>query len=413
MRSTILSVGTEILFGEIVNTNTVFLSQQLQQLGIDVMYHHTVGDNSGRLADLIKLCFEDCDLVITTGGLGPTQDDLTKETACRVLGDELVLHQPSMDALEARFQKFGRPMTENNRKQAYLPSKSTAFPNDCGTAPGFALEVDGKCIICLPGPPHEMKDMWEKQAKPFLEKKADAVIFSKMIRTFGIGESALETAILDLVDGQTDPTLATYAKNGQCSLRIASKRKTREEAEAAVAEMLVKVQERVGEYIYSTEDEELFDVLGKKLLENNISIACAESCTGGLFAGGLTDIPGISQVFDRGIVTYTNRAKMEELGVKGETLETYDAVSEQTAKEMAAGLQKKTGCRLCLSVTGNAGPGGGTEERPVGLMFIGAAFDGKLVCRRLDPRGRDRSGNRRWAVLNMCELALRLLEGRE
>ncbi len=412
MKSSILSVGTELLFGQITNTNTVYLSQQLNLLGFDVLSHHTVGDNSHRLAHMIELSFLDCDLIITTGGLGPTQDDLTKEIACQVLQDELVPHQASMEKLESYFKKLNRAMTENNWKQGYFPSRATVFPNDVGTAPGFALEKDGKIIICLPGPPREMKYVFESQVKPFLEKKTESVIYYRMLRMFGIGESMLETKLLDLIDGQTDPTLATYAKEGECSVRIASKRASLEEAKTAVDQMIKLVEDRVGEYIFSRDDEDLYQVVGQKLMERGISVSSAESCTGGLFAQTLTEIPGISSVFDRALVTYSNRAKIEELSVNPDTLEKYGAVSENTAIEMAEGLKKVSGSRLCISVTGIAGPDGATEDKPVGLVYICAILDDTMVCKKSIMRNVNRSWNRNYAMLSMLDVINRLLDGR-
>lgn len=409
MKSAILSVGTELLFGQITNTNSVYLSQQLNMLGIDVMYHFTVGDNPQRLEEMIHHAFLDCDLIITSGGLGPTQDDLTKETAALALHDELVIHEPTMAWLEGYFKKLNRVMTENNRKQAYMPSRATIFDNDAGTAPGFALEENGKIIICLPGPPREMTLMFQNKVLPFLENKSKSTIYYKMIRTFGIGESALETALEDLIDAQIDPTLATYAKEGEACLRIASKRNTLDEAEQAVDAMLEKVKERVGEYIFSCNDENFYEVVGKKLLDGNISISCAESCTGGLFAQTMTNIPGISAVFDRGIVTYSNQAKMDELGVSAETLEKYGAVSEETAIEMAEGLKTVTGSRLCISVTGIAGPDGGTEEKPVGLVYICAILDGNLVSKEFRMRSVNRTLNRNYSVLCMLDMINHLI----
>ena len=241
MKSAILSVGTELLFGQITNTNSVFLSQQLNYLGVDVMYHYTVGDNPKRLAEMIRQAFTDCDLIITTGGLGPTQEDLTKEIAAEVLHDELVLHEDTLNELEEYFKRMNRVMTENNKKQAYLPSRAVMFDNDAGTAPGFALEENKKTIICLPGPPREMTRMFERKVKPYLEEKSESIIYYKMLRTFGIGESMLETELQQWIDGQTDPTLATYAKEGEACLRITSKRRTMEEATAAVEDMINKV----------------------------------------------------------------------------------------------------------------------------------------------------------------------------
>lgn len=410
MKSAILSIGTELLFGQITNTNSVYLSQQLNMLGIDVMYHHTVGDNPERLKEIIEQTFRDCDLIITTGGLGPTQDDLTKDIAAEVFQDKMVLHEDILQQLENYFKKLKREMTDNNKRQAYFPSKAIILPNDAGTAPGFALDENDKMIICLPGPPREMTRMFDTSVRALLEKKSNQVIYYKILRTFGIGESMLEAQLETLIDGQTDPTLATYAKEGECSLRIASKRDTREEAEAAVMEMIRKVDAIVGQYIFSYEDESLYEVVGKKLIEKNISVSCAESCTGGLFAETLTDIPGISAVFDRGLVTYSNKAKMEELKVKPETLEAYGAVSEETAVEMAEGLQKVTGSRLCISVTGIAGPEGGTAEKPVGLVYICAILDGKKISKECRMRNVSRKWNRNYTVLYMLDMINQMID---
>lgn len=413
MKSSILSVGTEILFGQIINTNTVYLSQQLNLLGIDVMSHHTVGDNSDRLADMIRQTFKECDLILTTGGLGPTQDDLTKEIACEVLHDNLVLHEPTREWLSEYFSKLGRTITDNNWKQADFPSRATIFSNEVGTAPGFALEEDGKTIICMPGPPREMKHMYENHVKPYLMEKTKSIIYYRMLRMFGIGESQLETDLLDLINGQTDPTLATYAKEGECSLRIASKQTTLEDAKRSVDDMTEKVSRCVGQYIFSYDDEEFHHVVGRKLIERNISISCAESCTGGLFAMSLTAVPGISAVFDRGLVTYSNRAKVEELGVRQETLDCFGAVSEETADEMARGLKQISGSRLCVSVTGIAGPEGGTPEKPVGLVFICAILDDKIISVRREIRNVNRDWNRNYAKLLMLDSVNKLLEGKE
>ncbi|MCI8647481.1 MAG: competence/damage-inducible protein A [Firmicutes bacterium] len=409
MKATILSVGTELLFGQITNTNTVFLSQQLNLLGFDVMYHYTVGDNPKRLEKLIHMAFKDCDLIITTGGLGPTQDDLTKEIACRALGDEMRLHQPSMERLETYFKKQNRKMTENNKKQAYMPSRAIVFENHAGTAPGFALEQDGKHMICMPGPPREMTAMFQESVLPYLEKKSEGVIYYRMIRTFGIGESMLETKLLPLINEQTDPTLATYAKEGECCLRIASKRSTKEEARNAVDDMLKQVREIIGEYIYSADDEELVQVTAKKLMEQNLSLSSAESCTGGMFAAAVTSVSGISKIFDRSLVTYSNEAKMQELGVREETLKTCGAVSEETAREMAEGLFQITGSDICISVTGIAGPEGGSPEKPVGLVYVGAVYRGKTHCRKIQMRNVNRNWNRNYAVLSMLDLICKLV----
>lgn len=407
MKTAILSVGTEILFGQIVNTNTVYLSQQMNMLGFDVIYHYTVGDNPKRVEEMIDLAFQDCDLILTTGGLGPTQDDLTKEVACKALDDTLVMMDDVLEEITKYFKTLGREMTENNKKQAIMPSRATVFHNDAGTAPGFALEKDGKYIICMPGPPREMKRMFQKSVVPFLQSMIDGALYYRQIRFFGIGESMLETQLLDLIDNQTDPTLATYAKEGECSLRIASKRDTEEEAEHAVDEMLEKVKERVGHYIYSCDDEELAQVVADRLMEQGLTLSSAESCTGGMFASTMTDIPGISQCFDRGLVTYSNQAKMEELGVSAGTLEKFGAVSEETALEMVEGLKRVSGSDVCISVTGIAGPGGGSEEKPVGLVYIGFSYGDKKICKKIQMRNVNRSWNRHYTLLCMLNVIYR------
>lgn len=410
MKTAILSVGTEILMGQIVNTNAVYLSTELNALGFDVMYHHSVGDNTGRLKETLDHLYHDCDLVITTGGLGPTQDDLTKETVCEYMEDEMVLDDASMKALEKAFRQYRSKMTENNLKQAYFPSRAVIFDNPHGTAPGFAIENKGKYAICLPGPPREMKEMYENHVRPYLEDKTDGKIVYRLIRTMGIGESQLETKLLDLIDEQTDPTLATYAKEGESYVRVASKRATQQEAEEAVSQMIQKVRERIGKYIYSEDNEDIWTVTGRMLMEKGITVSAAESCTGGLFAKTMTDIPGISSIFDRSLVTYSNEAKMQELGVSSETLEKYGAVSEETAVEMAEGLFRKTGSDICISVTGIAGPDGGTEEKPVGLSYIAMHKDGETKCRELRTRDVGRQYNRNRVMLNMINMIYREIE---
>ena len=402
------------MLGEITNTNVVYLSRELNTLGIDVMYHYTVGDNPARLAEMIEMAFKDCDLIITTGGLGPTQDDMTKEIACQVMGDELVLQEDILEEIKRRMLAYKAYMTDNNIKQAEMPSRAVIFYNDAGTAPGFALDrtlADGKkqYIACMPGPPREMKRMFTRSVMPWLEGMAEGVLVYKELRMFGIGESELETALLPLIDGQTDPTIATYAKDSECSVRVASKRASREEAEAAVEDMIRKVDELVGQFIYSHDDEDLVRVVSRKLMEQKLTIACAESCTGGMFAAALTDIAGISECFDRGIVTYSNEAKIQELGVKPETIETYGAVSEETAMEMATGIRRVSGTDIGISVTGIAGPGGGTDEKPVGLVYIGLDYKGEVTCHKIDRRITDRGRNRRYSTLSMLDMLNRAL----
>ncbi|MCL2223025.1 MAG: competence/damage-inducible protein A [Oscillospiraceae bacterium] len=409
MKSMILSVGTELLFGQIVNTNSVYLSQQLNSLGLDVLHHHTVGDNPRRLAEVIEHSLRDCDIIIATGGLGPTQDDLTKEVVSEVMGDTLLLDKEILEKIKALFKKINRDMTENNIKQAYLPSRATVFHNDVGSAPGFALADKGKVIICMPGPPRELKPMFENYARPYLEKLTDSKIYYRMIKTFGAGESWLETELFDLIDNQTDPTIATYAKEGECALRIASKRSTEAEAAEAVNAMTAQIKERIGELIYSLEDESLYEVVGKLLIEKNISISCAESCTGGLFSEYLTRVSGISAVFDRTFITYSNCSKIDELGVNPETIKSFGAVSAEVALEKARGVKAKSGSRLCISVTGVAGPGGGTADKPVGLSYIGLVFDDFEDVKEIRSRYSDREANRYYSMLCMMHMIYGML----
>ncbi len=377
MKCTILTVGTEILFGSIVNTNAVFLSKKLNELGIDVMYHMTVGDNTKRLREVLAHAYEDCDLIITTGGLGPTQDDLTKETIADFFGVRNLMNEAELKKLSDWFAAAGRHMAENNRKQAMFPEGAVILNNPNGTAPGFYLEKDGRSIACLPGPPFEMQPMFTNELAPILSTHSDGFLYYKMIRTSGIGESDLETALLPLINGQTDPTFATYASKHECSLRVASKRRTREEAEAAVEDAMKEVRKLVGKYIYSEDGEDISQVVLHRMLNGHITLSCCESVTGGSFAKTVTDMPGISAIFDRGIVTYSNEAKMSELGVKAETLDAYGAVSEQTAYEMAEGLWKVSGSDVCVSVTGLAGPDGDGSATPVGQVYIGVCYKGE------------------------------------
>lgn len=410
MKAAIISVGTELLFGQITNTNTVFLSQQLNLLGFDVLYHYTVGDNEDRLKKTINKAFDDCELILTTGGLGPTEDDITKEVVSKVMGKELKLHQESLYALKNYYKTMNRNMPENNLKQALLPEDSTVFFNGEGTAPGFAIKEGRKIIMAFPGPPREMKSMFMNKAFPYLKEISGGTIYYKILRTFGRGESALETDLIDLINNQTDPTIATYAKEGECSIRVASKKSDPKEAEIAVAEMIKKIDKIAGQYIFSYDNEDLWSKVSEKLVKNNISISCAESCTGGMFAEKLTDYPGISKIFDRGLVTYSYGAKEDELGVKKETLEKYTAISPQVAEEMVEGVYEKTKSDICISITGVAGPERGGKNFPVGLMYIGLKYKEKIQVKEIRIRNINRRWNRSYGVLSMFDFINKTLE---
>jgi len=388
MKATVLAVGTELLFGSVVNTNAVYISRKLQMLGIDVMYHMTVGDNPKRLFEMLDHIYKDCDLVIVTGGLGPTQDDLTKETIAEYFGVKNVENKEQVEILKANFKAFGRPMTENNLKQAYFPVGAVILPNANGTAPGFILGKEGKYIISLPGPPKEMNPMFMESVYPWLLEKQNAYLYYKTIRTVEIGESNLETELFSLIDKQTDPTLATYAEEYEATLRIASKRKTKEEAEKAVENTLEKVKEILGYRLYSSDDENLTDFVVKALIEKGISIASAESMTGGAFAKAVTSVPNASKILSSSYVTYSEEEKCRLLGVSEKTIKKYGVVSSEVAMEMADGLSKKNGSDISISVTGFAGPLGDD----VGLYYIGLKYKDRLIAvkkRSRKDRGRE------------------------
>ncbi len=411
MKCAIVSVGTELLMGQITDTNAVYLSEHLRSLGIDVLYRYTVGDNPARLERIIKSAFSECDLVISIGGLGPTEDDLTKETFCKALGVSLVRDEKTVRDLEENARVRQKILTDNNYKQAMVPEGARIFYNAAGTAPGFAKEKDGKMFICMPGPPREFISMWEGGVEDFLRDKGDGEIYYRVIRLFGKGESVIETDLFDLIDSQTDPTIATYAKEGECTIRVASKHKDQEEARKKVDEMTDLICQREKDYVYTTDDEPLVQLVGRKLLEKHLSISCCESCTGGMFASLLTSVPGISEVFDRGLVTYTYNAKMNELGVKEETLSKYTAVSRQVADEMVTGLHEKTGCDVCVSVTGLAGPGGGTKRKPVGLVYVGCIVLGRKKVVKLNISDLGRAWIRKYATLAMYNIINKMIDG--
>lgn len=377
-------------------------------MGFDVMYHFVVGDNPARLKEKLSDAFSDTDLVILTGGLGPTQDDLTKEMVAEYMGKGMYLDEKVMSMLDGFFKSRGRVMTENNVKQAYLPEGCTPFYNASGTAPGFALSVNGKTAICLPGPPREMKWLWENGVREYLEQFMEKKMFYRVIRTIGIGESDLETILMPVIDGQTDPTVATYAKEGECTLRVASQRDTAEEAEAAVQEMISRIDELVGDYIYSYDDEELKEVVVRKLKEKGLKITSAESCTGGKFAASITDIAGASEVLSSAYVTYSNESKIKELGVPAETIDTFGVVSPQVAEAMVEGALKRAGADIAVSVTGYAGP----EADPgheAGEAYIGYATHDRTGNIEIRTSRGDRNWNRGYILLRMLRAVYLLI----
>lgn len=413
MKAAIISVGTEILFGQITNTNSVYISQKLNELGISVLYHFTVGDNPERLKEILEYSYSECDLTISTGGLGPTEDDLTKEVISKFFGNKLICDKKSLEHIERIAAKRGYNLTENNYKQALMPEDCKILHNYRGSAPGFVIEKNGLTAISLPGPPSEMSGMWESGVEPYLRERTDSHIEYRVLRFFGIGESELETRLLPLIDKQTDPTLATYAKNSECTLRIASTRRNRDDAITAVNNYVEKVYNIVGEYMYSSNDEEFNFVVGNKLIDEGITISSCESCTGGLFASKLVEVPNISKVFTGSIVTYTWEAKMRELGVRKETLERFSAESEEVALEMVEGLKRKTASELCISVTGVAGPKDISSEKPAGLAYIGISFKGNSKVVKICRHKNDRNANRYYFYMCMLNEIFKILFDRK
>ena len=373
MNAEILCIGTELLLGNIVNTNAAYLSEQLARLGINVYHHSVVGDNPQRLRDALDIAVNRSDLVIMTGGLGPTYDDLSKETVSNYFNRQLVLHQPSFKKLEEFYAARSVKMQPNNEKQAYQPEGAVVFTNHSGTAPGAAIEDGDKIAIMLPGPPRELKLMFETEVLPYLQKFSDNIIVSRDIRLFGIGESQAETLLRDIMTQNTNPTLAPYAKEGEVMLRLTASASTEAEGYAMMEPVLEQIEPVIGQYIYGIDVPDLQTALVNYLLEHNITVATAESCTGGLISKSITDIAGCSAVYPGGVCSYSNEMKMKWLDVKKETLDAYGAVSEQTALEMAQGIRKATGADFGLSTTGIAGPGGGSDEKPVGLVYMAVA----------------------------------------
>jgi nicotinamide-nucleotide amidase len=387
MKSEIINVGTELLLGDILNTNSRYLSKKLAEIGIDVFFHSVVGDNKERLKSTVITALNRSDLIIITGGLGPTKDDITKEVICEVLDLELILDNNILSKIKCHFKSCLKGMPHNNIKQAYIPKGSKILPNQIGTAPGFIIEENGKIIALLPGPPKELSSMFENYLQQYLSSKSKHIIKSLTIKTIGIGESDLEMRIKDIIENQSNPTIATYAKEGQVEIRITAKATNEEVANCLINNVVDKITPVIKDYIYSYNNETLEELVYRMLLDRKLKIGFCESCTGGLIASRFTRIPGVSKVFEEGIITYSNESKLRELGVRKETLQKYGAVSKETALEMAIGLKKKSKVDIALSVTGIAGPTGGTKEKPVGLVFIGLVTDKNQKCIKYNLKG--------------------------
>ncbi|MGE5628676.1 MAG: competence/damage-inducible protein A [Solirubrobacterales bacterium] len=408
MNAEIISVGTELLLGDIVNTNAQYLARRLADYGIPVFHQSVVGDNSKRLKDEFSEAFKRCNIIITTGGLGPTSDDITKEIAAEYFNKEMIIDQGSLNKLEEIFLKQNRTLTLSNKKQAYFPKGCIILPNHNGTAPGCIINENDKILVVLPGPPREVQPMFENYVIPYIEKLTDNIIISKVLRVSGLGESYMAEMVQDIIDQSTNPTVAPYAKSGESILRITAKGKSEEECIKLISPIEDKIRERLGDNLYGTGETSLEEVIYNNLIKKNLTISTAESCTGGLVAGTLVNFPGISKVFMEGAVTYSNEAKINRLGVNPNTLIQFGAVSPETAMEMAAGIAKTSGTSIAVSTTGIAGPEGGTEDKPVGLVYIGLYINGNVSFKKLNIFG-NRTAVRARAVVAALDFLRREL----
>lgn len=407
----LIAVGTELLLGNIANTDAQMISQGLSQLGINVYYHTVVGDNPQRVRQAVDIARGRADILITTGGLGPTCDDLTKVAVAQAFGKELVYHEPSAQRIRERFAQRGTPVTENNFQQAMVPEGCTVLDNDWGTAPGVAFQAGGTHVLMLPGPPRECAMMFRHRALPYLQKLSDGVIASRTVKTFGIGESAAEALLRDLMNALHNPTLAPYAKPTGTELRITAHAPTREEALRRIAPVEEQVKAILGDKVIGVDVDSLEEVCFALLKDRGLTVGTAESCTGGLLAKLLTDLPGSSAVFRGGVVSYTNGVKAGLLGVPQDLLDRYGAVSPQVAEAMARGAKASLGCDIALSTTGVAGPDADDRGNPIGLVYLGLAWGDQCQVTEFRAGPVERERVRRQAAQTALDLLRRHLTG--
>lgn len=407
----LIAVGTELLLGNIANTDAQMISQGLSQLGINVCYHTVVGDNPQRVRQAVDIARDRADILITTGGLGPTCDDLTKVAVAQAFGKELVYHEPSAQRIRERFAQRGTPVTENNFQQAMVPEGCTVLDNDWGTAPGVAFQAGGTHVLMLPGPPRECEMMFRYRALPYLQKLSDGVIASRTVKTFGIGESAAEALLRDLMNALHNPTLAPYAKPTGTELRITAHAPTREEALRLIAPVEEQVKAILGDKVIGVDVDSLEEVCFALLKDRGLTVGTAESCTGGLLAKLLTDLPGSSAVFRGGVVSYTNGVKAGLLGVPQDLLDRYGAVSPQVAEAMAQGAKAALGCDIALSTTGVAGPDADDRGNPIGLVYLGLAWGDQCQVTEFRAGPVERERVRRQAAQTALDLLRRHLTG--
>ena len=404
----IITIGTEMLLGDLVDTNTAWISQRLAELGVPIYRHTTVGDNPERIVAALRDASSRSTLVVTTGGLGPTSDDLTNACLSTLTGREMVEYPEAREHVDRMFEKFGRAPTANNYKQALFPEDTELIPNPVGTAMGALVEWEGTLFVTLPGVPAEMKSMFGETLEPLIRVRSDGSIVSKTLHFAGIGESALAEKVQDFLDAR-DPTVAPLAGQGRVRLRITTRANTQEEAQEKIKPVVKELISRLDDYYFGADDETLEGAVARLLQEKGATLALAESCTGGLLAKRLTDMPGSSAYFTEGLVTYSNEAKERLLGVPDSLLLEHGAVSEPVARAMAEGARRISGADYGLSVTGIAGPDGGTQEKPVGLVFVGISDAEDTFAEKLDltawARSRDsireRSTNRAFDLLRL------------
>lgn len=402
MIAEIVSIGTELLMGQIVNTDAQYIARRLAEAGVTLHHQTTVGDNPGRLLEAIEIALSRADVVITTGGLGPTADDITKELSAKALGLPMRRNAEAEETVRAWFLKSGRPMTENNLRQADFAEGAILLANGYGTAPGCIVEKDGKAVVHLPGPPRELIPMFDRSVMPYLASRSGAVIVSRYLRIFGMGESMVESRVRDLMETAENPTLAPYCSTGEVQLRLTARCARPEDAAPLLDPLQAELMRRLSEVVYAVTDDPSYTLeraAVEALLLRGRTVATAESCTGGLIASRLISVPGASGAFVEGCVPYQNEAKVRALGVLEQTLSRFGAVSRETAVEMAIGLSKRSGADLCLAVTGIAGPDGGTAEKPVGLVWLALSTSRGVEARNLQLSG-DRQRIRTLSALN-------------
>jgi len=410
MTAEIISVGTELLLGNILNTNAQYLSRELADLGITVQRESTIGDNQGRLADFVNEAKARCDLLVFTGGLGPTADDLTKETVAACYGDTLAFDEEEWAKITRYFARSGRETTPNNRKQAMVPVHGRKIVNHHGTAPGAWFEQDGRCAVLMPGVPSEMKAMWTESIRPLLLERQNCTLHSITLRVLG-GESNLEYQVRDLLD-HANPTAAIYCKTGECEIRITARAASDEDGEKMCRAYARKFYDLLGDAVYDEDVAGLEETVVRTLKEKGLTVSTAESCTGGMIAERITAVSGSSEVFGYGFVTYWEQAKAKLVGVDPDVTARYNVVSAPVAAQMALGAAKVSGSDIAVSVTGVAGPTGGDAVRPVGTVYLGAARGETVYVKKLFVSRPDRALVRARAAQAALELVLRLAQGR-